>query len=137
MHNDSTGSYGVIFSEIKERGLRKIKNSHSRSTIASPPSIPKVIWRSRIYRRKTNSCIATMDISKCIYFQISSFTPSYQKRKLFESPTKLSTPSCICCALLVPRNKEMKRYWSIGHKICCNNSQIHSRYYREHAHDQK
>ena len=39
--------------------LRKIGNSRSRSTIASPRTILKVIWRSRTYCRKTNSCIAT------------------------------------------------------------------------------
>ena len=59
------------------------------STIASPPIIPKVIWRSRTYRRKTNSFIATIDISKSMraQFQISSFTPSYRTRKLIEHPT--------------------------------------------------
>ena len=37
----------------------------------------------------SHSCIATVDISKsiCAKFQISSFTPSYQKRKLIEDPT--------------------------------------------------
>ena len=40
MHNGSIHSYGVIFPEIKEYVTG---NSHSRSTIASPPTINKVI----------------------------------------------------------------------------------------------
>ena len=53
--------------------------------MASPPTITKVIWRSMTYRRNTNSCIATMGISKsiCAKVQISSFTPSYRKWQLF------------------------------------------------------
>ena len=56
---------------------------------STPNLLHKVIWRSRTYRWKTNSCIATIDISKsiCAQFQISSFTPSYRKRKLIEDPT--------------------------------------------------
>ena len=81
-------SYGVIFPEIKEHGYKNIGYSRSRNTITSTHTFPKVIWRSKTYHRKMSSCIATMDISKsvdlCAKFQISSFTHSYLRRKLFE-----------------------------------------------------
>ena len=48
--------------------------------------LPKVIWRSRRNHRYLKSCMAIMDVITNIYArdQISSSTPSYLARKLFD-----------------------------------------------------
>ena len=54
------GVYGVIFPEIKEHGYEKsgipVHGAYN----------PKGHLKVKDYHRKTNSCIATMDISKSI-----------------------------------------------------------------------
>ena len=92
MHNGSICSYGVLWISGNQRTwLWKIGNSHSWSTVASPPTILKVIWRSRTYHRKTNPCIATMDISKsiCAKFQISSLILHTERENLLKTLCKV------------------------------------------------
>ena len=98
------GVYVPMVPSFRKSKNMVTKNPRSRSTIAYPPTIPKVIWRSRTYRRKTNSSIVTMNISKTYVQSFRSLALLLQT----ERENLLKTPRMYCVLMrTISKNHNM------------------------------